>query len=440
MTKKPTTRRNFLKTSAAAGTVLAGLSLTNSVHAQGKEEIKIGMLGCGGRCGGAALQALTADPCVKLVAMSDLFEDRVKLKRNDLAQAKPDQVNCPDEHCYWDFEGHKKVIEQSDVVLIACASNFHPFYTESAIKAGKHVFVEKPHGIDPPGIRRVEAVCQLAKEKGLSIMSGLHSRWSLPWQEVMKRIHDGEIGEIIAMQSMFLRGPYGLHSRKPGYSELQYQLSNWYHFCWLSGDDVTQSLVHNIDRMSWAMQGELPDWAFATAGRSGSFGEEYGDMFDHASVVYEYKSGARLYALCRTTHNCYNNSSDIIMGTKGTCYLNQNRFVKRSGEEFYRYKGPRKDPYQTELDELIKAVKTGVPINCGDYMCKSTMAAVLGQIAAYQGNAVKYEEAYNANFHFGNIEPDGVTMATTPPSFPDATGNYPIPIVGKTRFVEQGLM
>ncbi|MCL2623485.1 MAG: Gfo/Idh/MocA family oxidoreductase [Planctomycetaceae bacterium] len=429
-------RRNFIQTGAATGVALAaGLALSRSAHAQGREEIKIGMIGSGGRCGGAALESMNADPCVKLVAACDVFEDRVKNKRNILAAAKPDQVRCPDEHCFWDFDGYQKVIELSDIVLIACASKFHPMYTEAAIKAGKHVFVEKPQAIDPPGVRRIEAACKLAEEKGLSVMSGLQSRWSLAWQDIMKRIHDGEIGDIVAMQSMFLRGPYELVGRKPSLTETEYQFSNWYHFCWLSGDDVTQSLVHNVDRMGWAMKGELPEWAFATAGRSGSFGEIYGDMFDHASVVYEYKSGVRLYALCRTTSGCFNDSSDIIMGSKATCLLGQSRFVKRSGEEIYRYSGPGNNPYQTEQDELIKAVKTNTPINCGDFMCNSTMVGVLGQIAAYQGNAVKYEDAYKADFHFGGIEPDGVSMATPPPTLPDETGNYPIPLPGKSRFV-----
>jgi len=436
MNDSSTSRRNFLKTSATAGAVLTGLSLGSHVHAQGKEEIKIGMLGSGGRCGGAAIESMTADPCVKLIAMSDVFESRVKAQRNTLKEAKPEQVQCPDERCFWDLDAYKKVIELCDVVLIACASKFHPMYAEAAIKAGKHVFVEKPHAIDPPGIRRLEAACQLAKEKGISVMSGLQSRWSLAWQDIMKRIHDGEIGEIVAMQSMFLRPPYGLVERRPGLTEVQYQFSNWYHFCWLSGDDVTQSLVHNVDRMSWAMKGEMPDWAFATAGRSGSFGEVYGDMFDHASVVYEYKSGARLYALCRTTHGCYNNSSDIIMGSKATCYLDQNRFVKRSGEELYRYRGPGNNPYQTEQNELIKAVKTGVPVNCGDFMCNSTMVGILGQIVAYQGNAVSFKDAYKADFHFGGIAPDDITMDMEPLTLPDATGNYPIPIVGQARFVQ----
>jgi len=435
MSDLSSTRRDFLKTSATAGAVLAGLSLGQSVHAEGREEIKIGMLGSGGRNGGAAIQAMRADPSVRLVAMSDVFEDRVKRQRNALVQAMPEQVNCPDDHCFWDLDGYKNVIELSDVVLIACASNFHPLYTEVAIQAGKHVFVEKPQAIDPPGVRRVEAACKLAAEKGLSVMSGLQSRRSWAWQDIMKRIHGGEIGEIIAVQSMFLRPPYGLVHRRPGLTELQYQFSNWYNFLWLCGDDVTQSLVHNVDRVGWALQGELPDWAFATAGRSGSFGEVHGDRFDHASVVYEYKSGTRLYAMCRTTHNCYNNYSDIIMGTKATCHLFQNRFVNHSGEEIYRYGGPGNDPYQTTQDELIKAIKTGTPINDGDFMCSSTMVAILGQIVAYQGNAVTYDEAYTADFVFGNVKPEDVTVDMEPPTLPDETGNYPIPIPGQTRFI-----
>ena len=432
---KTSSRRDFLKTSTAAGAILTGLSLSNPVHAQGREEVKIGMLGCGGRNSGAAMQAMNADPSVKLVAMMDVFENRVRAQRNALRQAKPEQAQVPDEHCFWNLEGYKNVIELSDVVLIACASNFHPLYTETAIRAGKHVFVEKPHAIDPPGNRRLEAACELAKEKGVSIMSGLQSRRSWAWREIMNRIHDGEIGEIVAMQSMFLRPPYGLVPRRPGLTELQYQFSNWYNFLWLCGDDVTQSLVHNVDRMSWALKEEMPSWAFATAGRSGSFGEIHGDRFDHASVVYEYNSGVRMYAMCRTTHNCYNNSSDIIMGSKATCLLGQNRFVKRSGEEIYRYQGPGNDPYQTTHDELIKAVKAGETINDGYFMNNSNMVAILGQIVAFQGNAVTFDEARNANFVYGGVKPEDVTMDMEPPTLPDETGNYPIPIPGQTRFI-----
>ena len=435
MSHSNVSRRHFLKTSAIAGGVAAaGLSVARSAHAQGKEQIKIGMIGCGSRCGGAAFESLSSDPSVTLVAMYDVFEDRLKGKRRILKDEFGDRVQVPDDHCFTDFNGYQKVIDLSDIVLIACASKFHPMYTEAAINSGKHVFVEKPQAIDPPGVRRIEAAAKLAKEKGLSVMSGLQSRWYKPWQETMNRIHDGELGDIVAMQSMFLRAPYVVVPRKQGLSETEYQFSNWYHFAWLSGDDVTQSLVHNVDRMTWALKGEMPKWAFSTAGRSGSFGEQYGDMFDHDSVVYEFESGPRLYAICRTIPNCYNNSSDIIMGSKGVCYLDRSLFVDHKKNVMWQYEGPSPNPYQVEQDELIKAVKTGEPVNCGDFMGKSTMVGILGQIASYQGNAVTWEQAYNSDFQFGP-KPEDSSFETPPPSVPGKDGNYPIPTPGVTRYV-----
>ena len=211
-------RRRFLKDSAtvAAGAALGTLALERTVHAAGDGTIKIGMIGSGGRCAGAATESMMASPDVKLVAMCDLFENRVRGKRDILKQSHPEQVMVDDDHCFVGFDGYQKVIDSSDVVLIACASKFHPMYAEAAIKAGKHVFVEKPHGIDPVGVRRMANACELAKKKGLSIVSGLQSRFDNGWQETVKRIHDGAIGDIVAMQSMFLRGPYGLVQRPEG--------------------------------------------------------------------------------------------------------------------------------------------------------------------------------------------------------------------------------
>ena len=299
-----------------------------------------------------------------------------------------------DAHWFVGFDGYQKVIDSADVVLIACASKFHPMYAEAAIKAGKHVFVEKPHAIDPVGCRRMDAVCDLAKQKNLSIVSGLQSRFDNGWQETVKRIHDGAIGDVVAMQSMFLRGPYRSVDRDPELTEIQYQFSNWYHFRWLSGDDVPQSLVHNVDRMSWIMKEEMPTWAFGLAGRSASFGEVYGDMFDHHTVVYEYKSGARLYALCRTEVGCYDNSGDIIMGTKGQCHLDK---CEIRGETNWKFEGQRNNPYLAEQKALIDSVRDGKPINSGYHMVNSTMIGILGQIACYTGKDTTWEAARDAD-------------------------------------------
>ena len=368
-----TSRRDFLKRSVAGVAALASISVARGAHAAGEETIRIGMIGCGGRCSGAAAQSMKAGPYVKLVAMNDIFESRLQAARNNLKKQSPEQVAVDDDHCFVGFDGYKKVIDSVDIVLIACASKFHPMYSEAAIEAGKHVFVEKPHAIDPVGVRRVEKIAKVAEQKGLSLLSGLQSRYHRGWQEAVQRIHDGAIGNVVAMQSMFLRGPYQIVGRNPDYSETEYQFSNWYHFRWLSGDDVPQSLVHNVDRMSWIMKGEMPQRAFGLAGRSSSFGEVYGDMFDHHTVVYDYPSGARLYALCRTQAGCYNNSADIIMGTKGTCYLGQSRI---EGETNWRYEGPQNNPYDDEQKALIEAVRDNKPINSGSYMATSTMIGV----------------------------------------------------------------
>ena len=259
----------------------------------------------------------------------------------------------------------------------------------------------------------------------------MHSRFNPAWQETIKRIHDGAIGDIVAMQSMFLRSPYRLEHRDPKLSETQYQFSNWYHFRWLSGDDVPQSLVHNVDRMSWIMKDRMPKWAFALAGRSASFGEVYGDMFDHHTVVYEYESGTRLYALSRTQVGCYDNSGDIIMGTKGTCHLDKYRIT---GETNWKYEGEHKNPYQVEQDVLVKSIREGKPFNSGSYMNDSTLIGVMGQIAAYTGKPVTWEECKISNLRYGPA-PDESNFDTKPPTLPNKDGNYPLPMPGITKLI-----
>jgi predicted dehydrogenase len=361
--------------------------------------------------------------------MCDIFQDRLDASRQYLATELPGQVDVAADRLFLGFDGYKHVIECADVVLIACASKFHPLYAETAIQAGKHVFVEKPHGIDPVGVRRMQAVCDLAKSKRLSIVSGLQSRWHSGWRETIARIHDRAIGDVVAIQAMFLRGPYRLNPRESHLAETAYQFRNWYHFRWLSGDDVPQSLVHNLDRVAWILKEEPPRWCFGLAGRSASFGEVFGDMFDHNTVVYEYASGVRVYALCRTQERCYGNASDIILGTKGTCHLGS---CKIDGEKPWRYKGPQNDPYLAEQKALIESVRKGEPINSGYHMNQSTLAAVMGQMACYSGVPVTWDEALTSPLQYGPA-PEIANFDTKPPTLPDPSGNYPLPRPGVTR-------
>ena len=249
--KKISTRRDFLKgtTAAAAGMALAGgLNVARTVHAAGSDAIKIGLIGCGGRGSGAAVNAMNAGKDVRLVAMADVFADHFEDSRQRLKKMYPEQVAVDDDHCFVGFDAYKKLIHSGvDVVLIACTSHFHPVMLKAAIDAGKHVFCEKPHGIDVPGVKMSMAAAEEAKKKNLCLVSGLCWRYDLGVREAIKRIQDGAIGEIIAIEKTYLRGPYMLRERQPGWNEMQYQFQNWYHFNWLSGDDTSQSLIHNID-------------------------------------------------------------------------------------------------------------------------------------------------------------------------------------------------
>jgi predicted dehydrogenase len=426
-------RRHFLGVSAASAAALGGLAA--GIHAAGKQEIRIGMIGCGGRCSGAASQALQQGKDVKLVAMTDVFESRMQARRTYFKSTFPDQFQGTDSTCSHGLDGYKTVIAASDAVLIACASKFHAFYAEEAVKAGKHVFIEKPHAIDPAGCRTLRRAAELAKKRSLCFVSGHESRYFKGFQEGVKRIHDGAIGTIVSIQSMFLRGPYSLVPRpKTMKSEVEYQFYNWYHFRWLSGDDVSQSLVHNLDRMRWVLKEENPTWCFGLAGRSSSSGEVYGDMFDHHTVVYEHTSGPRLYALCQTRKGCYGNWSDIIMGTKGVCYWPGQQGCRIEGENPWTYTGPRNDPNTEEQVILINAIRQGKPVNHADTMVDSTLMAVMGQLACYSGKPVRWEQITSADFEFEPKLAD-VRLDMKAPVVPDANGNYPLPIPGVSDFL-----
>ena len=425
----PSTRREFLKWTTGAAAAISTFPLVRSVHAAGSDLLKVGLIGCGGRGSGAAVNALDADSGTKLVAMCDIFEDWARGARDRLKKMKPDRVDVPDDRLFVGFDGYKKVIEASDVVLIACASRFHPEYLKAAIEAGKHVFCEKPHGIDPPGIRMTQAACEEAKKKGLSVVSGLCWRYHTGVQETMKRVLDGAIGQIIAIQENYMRTPYRLVERKPGWSEIEYQFRNWYHFNWLSGDDIQQSLIHGLDKASWAMGDQPPVWCYGVGGRAASFGDVYGDVFDHNAVVYEYPSGVRLYGINRAQNGCYTETSDLILGTKGRCDVLKHRI---EGETKWEYKGPRCNMYQAEHEALFSAIRSGKPINNGRYMVVSTMLAILGQIAVYTGRKVTWEEAFNANFRFG---PEKADFTIEPPVKPNPNGEYPIAIPGITKLL-----
>jgi len=263
----------------------------------------------------------------------------------------------------------------------------------------------------------------------LSIVSGLQSRYHAGYAETVQRIHDGAIGDIITIEENFLRAPYGVMQRKPGLSELQWQLSAQYRFRWLSGDDVPQSLVHNLDRTSWVLGNKVPLKCHGLGGRSSMTEHIYGDVFDHHSVVYEFESGVRAYAFCRTTTGCYDEDSSIVLGTKGKASIKACRIW---GERNWRWQG-QCDPYQVEHNRLFAAIRAGQPINNGDYMARSTLITVMGQLSCYSGKEVTWEQASQSDFYYPP-RPEDCRDDMDAPTQPGSDDAYPVPVPGRTVF------
>ena len=414
-------RRDFVLSTAGACAAMTGLSPARSAHAAGSDVIRVGLIGCGGRGAGAAAEAMQADPGVRLVAMGDVFASRVETRRKALQTRLPDQMLVDDDHCFSGLDAYKKVIEASDVVLIANAAKFQPTQMTAAIEAGKHVFVEKPHAIDPAGIHLAARACELARQKKLGVLSGLQSRFNVRIRETMRRIHDGQIGDIVAIQENYLRGPYGVTTRPEGVRELEIQYGNQYRFSWLGGDDLPQSLVHNLDRATWALQETPPVHCYGLGGRSGAQ-NLLGDVFDHHSVVYHYANGVRIYANCRTALNCYGEVSSTIMGTKGIALPMAGQIT---GENPWQFEGPVPSATQQEHDEFFKSIRDGAPLHCGDYMLRSTMVTIMGQLSCYSGKHITWDAVNKSDYC---IPPavEECTWDMDPPTRPDANGVYPV--------------
>ncbi len=425
-----TSRRDFLQKSAAlAGAATVTLPLARSAHAAGSDVIKIGLIGCGGRGCGAAVNAMNAGKDIRLVAMADLFEAKVNAGRSRLQRSKGDQVAVDDDHLFFGFDGYEKVLASDiDVVLIAATSHFHPRMLEAAVKADKHIFCEKPHSLDSPGIKRVVAACEEAKQKKRCVVSGLMNRYNLCVRETVNRIHDGAIGKINTIQETYCVGPYHVHERKPEWTELEWQFYNWYHFNWLAGDQCLQQLIHSIDKGAYVMQDEPPVKAWGMGGRAACFGDKYGDMFDHQTVVFDYADGSRTYGLCRNQIGVRNELSDFVYGTKGTADLLRGRI---EGETTWEYDGLRNSPYDQEHIELFNAIRSGNLINDVKHMAGSTLLALLAQAVCHTGQEITWQQIVDSQ---QSVELPRYAWDVEPPVKPNAAGAYDIAIPGITKF------
>ena len=415
------TRRDFLKKSAAsvaAGSLASCLIVPQHAYAQGDDTLRVGLIGCGGRGTGAAVQALTADERTKLVAMGDAFADRLdgslqSLQKTGVAK----QVAVDEDHRFVGFDAYQKVIDSVDVVLMATPPHFRPMQLEAAVAAGKHCFVEKPVAVDAQGVKRILKTCEEAEKKGLSIVSGLCWRYHQGMRETFQQIHDGRVGEVVAMQCSYNTRGLWDKPRKDDWSDMEWQMRNWLYFTWLSGDFITEQHVHSLDKMAWALGDEYPVKASGTGGRQTRTAEKYGHIYDHFAICYEYANGVKAFSRCRQQDGCTVDVSDHVMGSQGRVDVFKHRTYNLKGEQTWEFKEKSKNMYQAEHDEFFASIRSGKPINNGNYMAKSTMMAVLGRMAAYTGKTITWEDAMNskedltpAKYEWGPMEVPPVAM------------------------------
>jgi myo-inositol 2-dehydrogenase / D-chiro-inositol 1-dehydrogenase len=410
-------RRDFLMGTAA---VAASTLAVGGVHAAGNDTLKIGLVGCGGRGSGAAANALKADPNVKLTAVCDIFEDRAKDSLGLLKNQFADKVDVTPEKIFSGFDGYKQLIDSGvDVVLLCSTPGFRPTHLKYAVEKNKHIFMEKPHAVDPTGVRSVVESAQLAKQKGLGLVSGFCYRYDAFKRQVMERVHNGEIGDVHAVHSTYLTGGMLNWHRglKDSWTPMEQQIRNWYYYTWLSGDFLVEQAIHSVDKAAWAMNGEMPISASGMGGREVRKAEKFGNIFDHFTIVYEYKSGAKVFLQCRQTDGCYSDVSDQVFGTKGIAQIQGHTI--QTGNTKWTPKGEHDfgQMYQTEHNELFASIRAGKPINDGERSAMSTLMGIMGREAAYTGKLIKWDEIMKStlnltpkNLAFGPVTPESIAI------------------------------
>jgi predicted dehydrogenase len=360
------------------------------LHAQGSDTIRVGVVGCGGRGTGAAIDCLNAAPGVEIVAMGDLFMDRIDSSLKRIKEVHPDKVKVPKNKCFTGFDNYLKVAACPEVNLIvtAAAPGFRPLHLKAAVEAGKNVFMEKPVAVDPVGVRSVIASSDLARKKGLAVVTGTQRRHQQRYIELMKRIHNGEIGEITGGQCYWNQGELWVVKKTPQMSDMEWQCRNWLYFTWLSGDHIVEQHVHNIDAMNWAF-GSLPVKVMAMGGRQQRTAPEYGNIYDHFAVEFEYPNGVRVLSMCRQIKGCADRVEERIVGTKGYAF----GYGEIHGTNFWKFDGDETNPYVQEQADLIASIRAGKPLNEGRRIAESTMCAIMGRMSAYTGRAINWEWA-----------------------------------------------
>jgi predicted dehydrogenase len=407
-------RRDFIKTSAAVGAA-AWASGKSRVFAAGSDKIRLGLIGCGGRGTHDTTKCLTSAENVELVAMGDLFKDRLDRCRGTLERKLADRVKVTEDTCFVGWDAYKKVLGRDDVdmVILTQPPHFRPKHLKAAIEAGKHVFMEKPVAVDPVGVRSVIASSELADKKGLTIVAGTQMRRISHLVEGIKSIHDGAIGELVGGQCVRLGGgmlTWGQKQRQPDWSDMEWHLRRWLFLTWLSGDFIVEMHVHNLDVMNWAFGGP-PVQCVGMGGRQVRKAPEYGNCYDHFAVEYEYRNGVRVEYMGSQIDGVSNRNDQRLVGTKGRAYTDFGRVVIE-GRSQVEYAWDNVDPCIKQHADQIAAIRQGKKLNEGRRIAESTLTSIMGRMSAYTGRAMKWDWAMNASkldlgpdkYEFGHLE------------------------------------
>lgn len=407
--------------------VFSHLPVFSSANVLGQEKIKLGLVGCGGRGTGAIFQALTASKSVQLVAMGDVFQHELDNSFQLVSKDFPDQVDVPRERQFLGLEAYKNVIEECDAVILATPPGFRPEHFEYAIESGKHVFLEKPLAVDAPGYRKIIEVGEMATEKKLNVVVGLQSRYEIGLNEMVAKIHAGEIGDILSMDVYYNVGMATVHPRKPDQTELEYQISNWHYFNWLWGGQLAGQTIHQIDVINWIKK-DYPIKASGMGGRAMLEGPDHGEIFDHHYVEFEYADGSKLHVQCRQMDNCSNRLGFNIQGTKARVG-ERLQIVDSKGNMIWNYRDKEDlSPSQIEQDVFISAVLGNKPyVNNTEYGAESTMTTIFGRMAIESGEIIDIEKAKASDL---SLVPSEFSWDMKMPNAPLENGNYVIPKPG----------
>jgi predicted dehydrogenase len=397
--------------------------------------LKIALIGCGGRGSGAADQALSTSGSVKLVAMADVFEDHLNGSLGNLKKQHADRVEVPKENQFLGFDAYKQAIALADVVVLATPPGFRPIHFEEAVKQGKHIFMEKPVATDAPGVRRVLAAAEEAKKKNLKIGVGLQRHHQLGYIETMNRLWDKAIGDVVSMRCYWNGTTPWVHPRAElekqygrKLTEMEYQMRNWYYFVWICGDHIVEQHIHNLDVINWLKKGH-PIRAHGMGGVEVRKGPDYGEIFDHHAVEFEYADGSRCFSQCRHINGCWSDVSEHAVGTKGVVDISG--YTIR-GENAWRFKGTGKNPYQQEHDDLFEAIRNNKAYNEVEFGAHSTMTAIFGRMATYSGKVIEWDDAINSKI---SVMPQSFAWDAETPVKPRSDGWYDHAVPGKTRVV-----